>query len=257
MTNVQQDTAALERRFLPEPHIRTGLSKSPILEGVPTEALLSLEKRCNWIQTPAETLVVASDEASDGVFFVITGEVRVCFRVFSKPDVNLALMGPGELFGELAALDGQGRSADVVANVHSVLAVCPSTDFQDLLRQYPEVALRLLRRFAWIIRRADSQILRLAKLTASQRIYLEMLRLALPDPSGDGTWMISPAPLHRDIAAWAGSETDDVGRALGHLMRAGIVRRTGQNLVILDRTRLETLSMLPAADLYRQVRTGG
>ena len=97
-------------------------------------------------------------------------------------------------------------------------------------------------RLASVIRHSTQRIAEISGLTEVQRVYLELLRLAVPDPAGSGGWEVRPAPLHKDIAGWAGTTTDIVGRALGHLMKAGLVQRRAGALWILDRRRLEVLA---------------
>ncbi|CAK0768047.1 hypothetical protein WCLP8_4190004 [uncultured Gammaproteobacteria bacterium] len=160
------------------------------------------------------------------------------------------------MFGELAAIDGGGRSADVATIGTTILAALPNTRFQEALSRYPELTLRFLRRAVSIIRRADSQIMRLSALTAIQRVYMELLRLAAPNPNQDGSWLIAPIPLHREIAAWAGAADDDVVRAISQLIKANILVRHRQHLEIRDRKRLETMAMAASTDMYSNFRSG-
>ncbi len=242
--------------ILPGPGDGEGLDVCAMLDVLPRSAIQTLQGQCQWLRAQPDTTLVQHDAPPDYVYFLTSGKVRVCFRLPGKPEVILAELGVGEVFGELAALDGRGRSADVVAAEVSILAACPKAVFHDILRSYPELGYRFLLRFANIIRRSDTQIMRLAALTSVQRIFLELLRVSVPDVSGDGTWLVSPAPLHRNIAAWAGTTPEDVGRAIGHLMRASLIRREGPDLRILDRGRIELLAMMPSEDMYARLRAG-
>lgn len=220
----------------------TGLAVCPLLQDIPPEGLRELERKCQWQRLPAGELVVQHGAPPDEVFFIISGRIRIFYRMNGQQEVNFAQLGPGDVFGEVAAIDGLGRSADAVTEVESVLASCEGAVFRQTLLDHPRFALGVLTKFAGIIRRADQQIRRLAGLTGVQRVYLELLRLAIPDASGDGTWIISPAPLHKEIAGWAGTSTDIVGRALGHLMKANLLQRRGARLQIIDRERIEALA---------------
>lgn len=225
-----------------EPEKRTGLSVCPLVRDLPPEALEQLERKCRWLRVPPGRIVVRHEDPSDAVYFIISGLVRVFFRVAGEQEINFAQFGPGDMVGELAAIDGRERSADVVTVNETVLAACPSAHFREALLHYPQLTFGVLQKFAAIIRRADQQIQRFVALTSVQRVYLELLRLAAPDISGDGTWIISPAPLHKEIASWAGTTPDVVGRAIGHLMKANLLQRRGPNLQIIDRPRIETLA---------------
>ncbi|HYD69884.1 Crp/Fnr family transcriptional regulator [Azospirillum sp.] len=236
------DRSAQTMAGLVETETGSGLAVCPVLADLPAEAIASLETASRWLKVPAETMVVRHDDPSDAVYFIVSGAVRVFFRTREQHEVSFAQIGPGGVFGELAAIDGLGRSADVVTVEDSVLAACPREAFVEALQRYPKLTFGILVKFANIIRQSDRQVMRFASLSATQRVYLEMLRLAVPDVSGDGTWVLSPAPLHKDIASWAGTTPDVVGRAIGNLMRGGILRRQGGDLQVMDRTRLETLA---------------
>ena len=80
-----------------------------------------------------------------------------------------------------------------------------------------------------------------AGMTGSQRVFAELLRLSAPDVERPGSYTISPAPYHKDIASWAGTTADVVARAIAHLMKAGLLVRYGSNLAITDRGKVEVL----------------
>lgn len=233
-----------------EADVRTGLAVCPVLADALPEMLAELEQACHWIRVKPNVLLMRHDDMHDNVaYFLISGAVRVFFPVKRRDrEVNFAELGPGSVFGELAAIDRCGRSADVETVSESVLAVCPDDVFITALREIPGMSYRLLLKFASIIRESDRHITRLAALSAVQRVYLELLRLSLPNISGDGTWVISPAPLHKDIANWAGTTTDVVGRAIGQLMRGGLLARRGPVLHITDRARVEALARIAEPD---------
>ena len=82
----------------------------------------------------------------------------------------------------------------------------------------------------------------LSKTNPRQRVYIELLRLAVPNPRGDGSWIIEPLPHHNDIAAWAGTEQQEVAEAIGKLAREKILERKNRSIIIRDRARIESLS---------------
>ncbi|MBI1206434.1 MAG: cyclic nucleotide-binding domain-containing protein [Azospirillum sp.] len=229
-------------------HRPGALAVCTLLKDMSPQAVWSLEDQCQWIRLPAGSVIFRHSDPPDAVYFIIEGTVRIFFRASHDREINYAQFGPGHMFGELAALDGLERSADVISITDTVLASCSREVFLKALRDYPEMAMALIMRFAAIIRQADQKIFSFSTLSGVQRVYLELIRLATPDNSGDGNWEISPAPLHKDIAGWAGTTTDVVGRAFGTLMRANLMRRRGNSLQILDRKRIELLSQTSSED---------
>jgi len=120
-------------------------------------------------------------------------------------------------------MDGLPRSATVVADLPSFLAKYPAEDFRNLVGAVPEFASALIRRMAEVIRGCDEQIMNLAELTASQRVCLQLLRLAEPDPV-------------------------TVARVLGRLTEQGLIHRKGRSLYIRDRQKLENMAVREAAE---------
>jgi len=220
----------------------TGLAVCDLFAGLAPEAIAELERTCQWLHLPAGHILFRHDDPPDAVYIVVAGRVRAFMPARDGVEVNYARFGPGDMFGELAALDGRERSADVQTLTESLVAACPRPAFLAALREHPDLALRLLVRLAAVIRQSSQRIAEISGLTEVQRVYLELLRLAVPDATGSGDWEVRPAPLHKEIAGWAGTTTDIVGRALGHLMKSGLVQRRSGGLRILDRRRLETLA---------------
>ncbi len=222
--------------------IDSGLGVCDVLKDLSPEQLRTVERACQWLRLPAGRILFRHDDPPDAVYFVVTGLVRAFMPMPGGGEVNYAQFGPGDMFGELAAIDGRERSADIITVTDSVVAACPRPAFLDFLHSYPGLGLRLLIRLAAVIRQSSQRIAEFSALTDVQRVYLELLRIANPDPSGDGSWVIRPVPLHKEIAGWAATTTDVVGRALGHLMKSNLVQRRQGALLILDRKRLEIIA---------------
>ena len=90
----------------------------------------------------------------------------------------------------------------------------------------------MLKTLARVIRRTDVRIAELSVLGAMQRMYRELSRLARPMP--DGGSVVSPLPTQEASAALVGTTRETVARALGQLAKAGIARRRGRELMILN-----------------------
>ena len=200
----------------------------------------ALAARCAWRRfKPGE--VVLSREADDrDVLFLVSGRVRVVNYAASGREIAYAMVEPGAHVGELAALDGGPRSASVEAIDACLIAFLPSGPFHELLLAHPQLAVGMLKNLARIIRQTDERITELSVLSAMQRIYREIHRLARPFPGGGVG--ISPLPTQEQLAAVVGTTRETVARALGQLARDGIVLRRGRELLIRQPALLEELS---------------
>ena len=183
------------------------------------------------------------------VYFVIEGTIRVLNYSSSGRVVRFASVGPGGgLLGELSAMDGLPRSATVVADQPSFLAKYPAENFRNLVITVPEFAAALIRRMAEVIRGCDEQIMNLAELTASQRVCLQLLRLAEPDPVAPDSWLVYPLPTQAVLAGDAGTTRETVARVLGRLTEQDLIHRKGRPLYIHDRQKLENLAVREVAE---------
>jgi len=230
------------------------LAICPILQGIAPETLDRIETSSDWIRAPANTVLVEAKDTNEEMYFIVEGSARVCLKKKDDQEINLTQLNPGDVFGEISALDGKGRSSTVITLTDVLAARCPGTVFHSLLRSDSELSYRFLIRFAAILRRADAQIARLTSLSPAQRVCLELLRLAMPSTHSDDEWIISPAPLHKDIAAWAGTTVEDVGKAFGYLMRKKLLRRSSEGLHITGRGQVERIAHARSGAIYDALR---
>lgn len=213
-----------------------------LLESLNAEALERLEKQCRWRRYGATEQILDRDDDNRDVLFVVEGSVRVVNFSLSGREVSYANIPQGGFFGELAAIDGQPRSASVVAIEKCLLATVQPQTFTALLREHPELALEVMRRLARIIRICDDRIMDLSTLGAVQRVYVELLRMGKTDPAGTSALAIYPLPAHKDIAARASTTRETVARVISQLTSATIVERRDKALYILDSVRLKELA---------------
>ncbi|MEE9290655.1 MAG: Crp/Fnr family transcriptional regulator [Alphaproteobacteria bacterium] len=207
--------------------------------GLDEAARRRLESRCRWRHCrPGETVLERGSESQE-VLFIIRGAVNIVNFSLSGREVAYATLGAGESFGELAAIDGQPRSASVVATETTLLAVLPSAEFLNLLQERAEVTFRVLQNLTTMVRSGDIRIMELSTLAATQRVYAEILRMARPDTAVPDLWVIHPLPPLREIASRVSTTRETVARALGQLYPTGLVRRKGKSLYIMDRPKFE------------------
>jgi CRP-like cAMP-binding protein len=205
------------------------------------EDIARLEKRCSWKRFGRQELIIDRQADSREVYFITAGKVRVVNYSMSGREVTFDDLVAGSYFGELAALDSQPRSANVVAVEPTMVASLTHETFRELLQQHPEVAARFMVHMAQIIRASTDRIMDLSTLGANNRVYAELLRLAKPGMREDNTATIRPIPIHGDIASRVSTTRETVARVLGDLGRMNLVKREDDKLVILDVERLEDM----------------
>jgi CRP/FNR family transcriptional regulator, cyclic AMP receptor protein len=206
-----------------------------LLATLPEPARRELERRCNWRDYRADEQVISKDSESSDVYFVVTGAVRVVNYSYTGREVSYDDIDAGGFFGELSAIDGKPRSATVIALKKSLIATVTPETFQRTIRENPELSFAIVKRLAVIIRGANERIMDLSTLGAYSRVYAEILRLArqAAKPNTNEA-MITPVPVHSDLASRCGTTRETVARALSDLSKKGIAEKQGAGLFIAE-----------------------
>ena len=176
-------------------------------------------------------------EESDGeqCFFVVKGSVKVTRLSKEGREVILAMLNQGDFFGEMSLLDGESRSANVIALEKTEVLTLNRKDFLIVLSEYPKIAIQLLKELASRLRKSDRHIASLSLSDAEKRIALCIIRFA--DEKGiirNGRVSIAKIPIQQDIANMAGTSRETVSRALNVLEKEQLIDRNGRELVIID-----------------------
>jgi CRP-like cAMP-binding protein len=194
--------------------------------------LAAFEMRCGWRRFDPGEMLVDFDDLSTDVYLLISGEIRVLIRTQSGKEVILADMRTGEIFGELAAIDGVSRSANVTALTKGEVCVMPAAVFRELVFAAPTVCDRLLRLLTRRVRELTGRIMEHAVLDLRHRLYAELLRLSVPRAGANGERVVSPPPYHHVLAARIGCRREQVTRELATLSHEALVDRTRGALVL-------------------------
>lgn len=194
--------------------------------------LTPFESRANWRRFDPEEVLVDFDEPSTDVYFLLSGEVRVLMRTASGKEVILHEMKPGDLFGELAALDGVPRSANVTALTRGEACVMPASVFKKMLFSHQPVAERLFCLMASRIRELNARFMEQTVLDLRHRLYSELLRLSSPRQDKSGERVITPPPFHHIVAARIGCRREQITREFTMLTQEGLIERTRGALIL-------------------------
>ena len=218
------------------------LANVVLLDGLSDDEKRNLEKRCRWRRYQTGEQILDKDSSDRDVYFVAEGALQVVNFSMTGREIALARLAAGSFFGELSAIDGQQRSASVVALENCLLGSLSPQLFIEQIVSHPELAVRVLQRLAGIVRSCDERIMDLSTLGAVERVYRQLLRLAEESPVDPGSWLIRALPTHKAIAAMASTTRETVARSVSQLAAGNIVERKGRILYLRDRERLEKLA---------------
>lgn len=213
--------------------VRT-LATAEAFQELDSDEIRELDQRCHWRRfLPGQSVIVHQDKTTD-VFFVASGKVRITLYSPGGKQITFQDMQPGEMFGELSAIDGKPRTAHAIALSESLVGAIGSDDFWELLRRHPSVAAATLRKLSTVIRHLCERVFEFTVLTVPTRIHAELLRMAQPDPNDHNRAVIAPPPTHAEIASRISTHREAVTRELNDLVRAGMIERHDDRLVICN-----------------------
>ena len=217
------------------------LAEIGLLQGLEERARRELELRCRWLRVNANEQIIDRESDSRDVYFIVSGRARVVNYSLSGREITFDEFGPGDYFGELAAIDGQPRSANVVALTDVFLAKAAPQTFISLVTSHPTVCERVLESMARVVRTSSERIMDLSTLGANNRVFAEILRLARANEAENGTAAIKPIPLHADVASRVSTTRETVARVFGDLTRRGLLDRQKDRIIVRDMEELEEM----------------
>ena len=227
------------------------LARIAIFAGLPTDGIKRIERRCAWRRyQPGEPIVNYLD-ASDDVFFISVGEVRVTIYASAGKAVSFRELRAGEIFGEYPAIDRGPRSARVEARTNCLIASMSGRTFRELVATEPGLAQALLPLLVRTIRALNTRVFEFSTLAVNNRIQAELLRLAGVGSRQGNSARIVPTPTHVEMASRVSTHREAVTRELNRLTKIGIIERRGGTLLVKDLDCLGQMVQDATGDPFR------
>ena len=218
-----------------------GLRGVKLLLGLDADVLEALAQQCRWRRFSPGQRVISREAQDHDVYLIVSGAVRITAFSAAGRQVTFRDIGQGDWFGDLSAIDGLSRSADVEALEDSLLASMAPAVFRRLLHEHPVVCDRILDRLANLVRDLTERVFDFSTLAVQNRVYAEVLRLAKQAGITDNKATLDPAPKHSDIASKVSTYREQVTRELTTLVKQGLLQRSGKALVVPDVSKLEKI----------------
>jgi CRP/FNR family transcriptional regulator len=189
---------------------------------------------------PKGVRVFHEGDHSDACYIVRGGDLRVTREHPDGRAIALATLGPGDIFGELAMLDGEARSASVEALSECELLALPATDVRRLLRTSSEITVKLVVALTRRLREANERIARQSFQTVPSRVAGVLSQLIAEEAPTDGHHGVTIRMTQADLAQLAGTSRESVSRFLAVLERAGVVQVGRGRVTVLEPRRLRS-----------------
>jgi len=215
------------------------LSAIPLFAEMPQELSERYARICTWREYGEHELVIDIEDDSTDVRFIVSGSVRIIVRIAVGKEVILGEMGEGSFFGEISAIDGSPRSANVTTLTRSKICTMPSSVFLEVLSEVPEVTRKILVMFAERVRSLNMRLAEHSFLQAKHRLYSELLRLSKTRAANPAHRIVTPPPTQRELAERIGTRREVVSRELNSLEREGHIEKARGGIIIVNVNELQ------------------
>lgn len=214
------------------------LARVPLLSDLESGELERIAQVAIPRSFPKGARVFHEGDESDACYVIREGEVRVTREHSDGRAIALATLGPGELFGELAMLDGGVRSASVETLTDAELLAVSATDMRGLLERNASITAKLVVALTRRLRETNERISRQSFQTVPSRVAGVLSQLVAAESAEQGRDGVTIRMNQADLAQLAGTSRESVSRFLAVLERAGVVRVGRGRVTVLEPSRL-------------------
>ncbi len=182
-------------------------------------------------------------DPGDRLYVVLAGRISIGTTSEEGKEVVFNVLGRGEVFGEIALLDGKARTADATAMAECHLLVLDRSDFMPFLESHPEVAARLIavlcERVRWVSESYEDALF----MDLPARLAKRLLRLAesYGEPAEESAIRIEFPLSQQELAKMAGVSREAVNKVMRAWQTQGLIAHDHSHVTILDEPRLKRL----------------
>jgi CRP/FNR family cyclic AMP-dependent transcriptional regulator len=189
---------------------------------------------------PKGVRVFHEGDTSDACYVVKEGDLRVTREHSDGRAISLATLGPRDIFGELAMLDGGTRSASIETLSDCELLALPAADMRRVIADHGEIAAKLIAALTRRLRETNERVARQSFQTVPSRVAGVLLQLVAEETVPGGRDGVTLKMNQIDLAQLAGTSRESVSRFLATLERAQVVRVGRGRVTIVEPRRLRS-----------------
>jgi CRP-like cAMP-binding protein len=207
----------------------------PFLRQLSTEDADALLARVRRRTIKPGTKLIRAGSAGDEVVLLLAGRVRLVAYGVDRREVVLALRGPGELIGEMAALGAGRRTATAIAVDEVEAGLLEASELREFLRERPDAAIVLIRMLVRRLSEATQDVIDLATQDSVGRLAKRLVELSAEHGKlASGGTRIELALTQDELARWTGATRETVSRALRLMRQLGWVATNRKTITVLD-----------------------
>jgi len=226
---------------MPPPPLTEFLNSTLLFHGLPAPIQNRASQRLVLRHHPAGSTLLLEQDWGDCVYLLMQGWVKIVTHNREGRDITLNILGPGNLFGEMASLESSPRSSDVVTLTSVTVGGIPAQDFRDLISTEPQVGFRLAQLLVKRIQQLNRR-LQVRESESSARLADVLLFLAEGQGQVQQGGVLIPNLPHRELGSLCGLTRETVTRVLKKLEQEGLLTRPdAEHFYLPDRRKLEAL----------------
>lgn len=211
------------------------LQSIPLFDQLSTAALRELEQSIIKRKVAQSEILFREGDPGEVLYIVKAGQVRI-YVSGSHTETSVILFGrPGDIFGELAIVDGLPRSASATALEDTIVYTLERTTFRTLMRRYPQLALNFMQLLSVRVRYNTRKVNSLASMSISSRLARMLLTLAQDygKVHEDGV-LINSSLNQTELASLIGATRESTNKTLSLFRKDGLIRKETGYIIILD-----------------------
>ena len=208
------------------------LSNVSLFSGFPEADRNAIAELATIRSFPRNTIIISEGDDSDSMYVVLSGKVKVYLSDDEGKEIIINILKDGDYFGELALLDESPRSASVMTQEDSKLAVLSKTAFEDCLKTNPSIALEVIKGLSARLRNLTDNVKSLALMDVYGRVARTLLDMS---ETHDGVQVITQKLTQRDIASMVGASREMVSRILKDLSIGGYITIENKTITINEK----------------------
>ncbi|MEY2635465.1 MAG: hypothetical protein RIS75_1405 [Actinomycetota bacterium] len=220
--------------------METPINRAPLFAALDVEAAAALRTSMIEVRARKGEVIFVEGEPGDRLYVINEGKITLGHKAGDGRETLLAVLGPGEMFGELSLFDPGQRTATATALTDATVLGLSREAFRPWLIGRPEVAEKLLQALAQRLRRTEDAMADLVFSDVPGRVAKALLELA--DKFGvfrDGEMYVEHDMTQEELAQLVGASRETVNKALAEFVNRAWLRVEQRSVTILDVERLQ------------------
>ena len=210
----------------------------PFMSDLPEDSIHKIAAHFVTISHPPNQVLLLENDWGGSVYFILEGWVKIRTYNIDGKEVTLNILGRGEIFGEMAAMDKMPRSTDAITLTKTLIGRIPAEDFVNLITTEPMAGVHLVQLMAKRLRQINRR-LQLREASSISRVADAILFLVEGQGTEGETGTEIPNLPHREISSLSGLARETVTRVLTKLEKKGLIERNADSMRIPDLPALE------------------